>query len=330
MKRSPRSGLPVPENRISLPADINAEAPYVLPWAGFDSALTLTFDDAQPSHAAHLDALTATGVPMTFFVNANVAFPGSDSAWKRAVAAGHELGNHTASHPHLAPGNRMGEGVFGKAGEDPAGELERCDRFIRETAGQKGVWTFASPYGDTEWEPVAARRYPLVRSVAEGTVAPGRGNDPSHLPCHMAMPGETAAGRFIPLVDEARSDGEWLIFCFHSILPTEENWFAGIGIDEITATARHALRSGDVWADTFARIGAYWLARNAFESAKSSVRGKTRSWSWKVPGGFPEGTWLRAVPGRGTLVQGGEELPLAQGGYAEFSFDAGELSFRPE
>jgi len=305
----------------------------VLPWAGFSSAVSLTFDDAQPSHAAHLDALTATGVPMTFFVNSSVAFPGSDAVWRKAVAAGHELGNHTASHPHYPLGEPMGDGAFGDAAPTPKEELEACEAFIRERSGQKGVWTFASPYGDEGWEPVAAARYPLIRSVAEGTVPPGNGRPDgvraSHLPCAMAREGDTAAGTFIPQLEKAREAGHWLVFCFHSILPTEENWYAGVGIDEIVGIAQHARATGTVWADTFARVGAYWLARRAFLDLKPEWDGTNRIWEWTVPDGFPPNVWLRVTAPKGRLYQEGRLLPDAETGMYEISFDGGRLRYEP-
>lgn len=305
-----------------------SEGVYVLPWAGYASAVTYTFDDAQPSQAAHLDELTATGARMTFFVNSNVSFPGSDAAWKRAVSAGHELANHTASHPHLPPDGEMSSGCFGETAADPEAELDRCDRFIAEM-GQDGSWTFATPYGDEGWEPVAARRFELVRSVAKGTVPAGAGIQPSHVPCLMAMPEETADGVFIPAIDAARAEGSWLVFCFHSILPTQDNWYAGIDIAEISKSVAHALASGDVWVDTFANVGFYWLARNLFEALEPSVEGDLLVWRWSVPCRFPKGIKLRVIAPGGTLSQGARVLSAAETGYYDVEFDAEELRFSP-
>ncbi len=302
----------------------------ILPWNGRSAAVSLTFDDAQPSHIAHLDTLTATGVPMTFFVNSNVSFPGSDEAWRRAVASGHELGCHTASHPHMPSGQPMGEGIFGKTEASPEDEMERCDRFILDTAGQRRVWTFASPYGDEGWEPLAGSRYALVRSVANGTV-PAE-NDPlyedivpTHLPCHMAMPGESAQETFIPLIERSRDERSWLIFCFHSILPTEENWFAGVGIDEITESVRHALGRKDVWVDTFANIGSYWLARKAVHAAAPASDARGLEWKWDVIPGLIGETSLLVRARGGDLFQGATRLKARENGLYDVLFSAGNL-----
>src|SRR3954453_1126938 len=62
------SGLPVPPGAGGLPRPSGAPGNLrVLDWAGFKSALTYTFDDAQPSQIEHYADLQASGVPLTFF-----------------------------------------------------------------------------------------------------------------------------------------------------------------------------------------------------------------------------------------------------------------------
>src|SRR4051812_28311736 len=66
---------------------------------GKKAALSLTFDDARLSQADFgFDILDAHGVKATFYV----LFDGLENrldAWKAAVANGHEIGNHTVTHP---------------------------------------------------------------------------------------------------------------------------------------------------------------------------------------------------------------------------------------
>lgn len=51
----------------------------VLDWAGFEGAVSYTFDDGQPSQLTHYDALHSTGVPMTFYLTNHVDFEGFES-----------------------------------------------------------------------------------------------------------------------------------------------------------------------------------------------------------------------------------------------------------
>ena len=70
------------------------------PWPnGKRVAVSLSFDDARPSQVDRgLDVLNPTGVKVTFFVvpeNVKKRLEG----WKHAVASGHEIGNHSLTHP---------------------------------------------------------------------------------------------------------------------------------------------------------------------------------------------------------------------------------------
>src|SRR5262249_10925706 len=64
-----QSGLPIPPGSTGVPRPSGTPGNLkVLDWAGFKSALTYTFDDAQPSQIEHYAELQATGVRLTFFV----------------------------------------------------------------------------------------------------------------------------------------------------------------------------------------------------------------------------------------------------------------------
>ena len=58
----------------------------VLNWAGFQSAVTWTFDDSQPSQIEHYAELQAVGVPMTFYIcEGNKGLANFDATWTQAV-----------------------------------------------------------------------------------------------------------------------------------------------------------------------------------------------------------------------------------------------------
>src|SRR5262245_31865091 len=63
------SDLPVPPGSGDAPRPSGAAGNLkVLDWAGFKSAVSYTFDDAQPSQIEHYADLQATGVHLTFYV----------------------------------------------------------------------------------------------------------------------------------------------------------------------------------------------------------------------------------------------------------------------
>ena len=99
--------------------------------------VALTFDDGpDPARTpALLDTLAALDVKATFFLVGS-AVDANPALCRRIVAEGHEVGNHTYSHPYL-PLERS---------RDVVGELAQTDRAIAATTGV--VPTIARPpYG---------------------------------------------------------------------------------------------------------------------------------------------------------------------------------------
>jgi peptidoglycan/xylan/chitin deacetylase (PgdA/CDA1 family) len=297
----------------------------VLDWAGFRSAVTYTFDDSQPSQVVHYPELAATGVPMTFFITTSASyFAGYDATWARAVRDGHEMGNHSVHHCHA--------GLHGCTGGDALpsvdAEIDQCTSYIVQRLGQGAVWTAASPFGDTGYAAPARARFFLNRGVRPGTVAPNAGIDPFDLPCHMAEAGEPRH-RFDTATDEARASGAWIIFLFHTVTPTPDNWYAPVDVAAITGTIEHAKSLPDVWIDTMANVGAYWLGQRILSAAAPATSGASTTWTWRLPPHFPPGRHVRVKVDGGTLAQGGAALPWVRQGYYEVALDAGSLTWSP-
>jgi peptidoglycan/xylan/chitin deacetylase (PgdA/CDA1 family) len=297
----------------------------VLSWAGFKAAVTYTFDDSQPSQVAHYAELAATGVRMTFFITTSAAYvPNYDATWTRAVADGHELGNHSVHHCHADLGGCTG----GSALASLAAEIDEATGYITQHLGQKTVWTAASPFGDTGYDAPAKARFFLNRGVHPGMVAPRADVDPFQLPAHAAQAGDSP-GSFDAATNEARASGAWVIFLFHTITPTADNWYAPIDIGAITGTIQHAKSLSDVWIDTMANVGAYWLGERLVAAAKPTAMGRTTTWTWALPPHFPPGKYVRVRVKGGSLTQNGATLPWVRRGYYEVALDAGSLAWLP-
>ena len=320
------SGLPAPPVEANRPRPAGAPGNLVvLDWAGFKSALTYPFDDGQPSHVAHYLALQETGVPMTFYISSNVNWiPSFDAVWSLAVEDGHEIGNHTASHPRAD----LTQSSFGRHLGSPEEEIDACTKYIKEHFGQEDVWTMAAPYGDTGWIEPAKKRFFINRGIGMGTIAPNSNINPHNLPCYMAKTGDTAE-LFNDLIDFAREDGHWLIFCFHTISPAHDNWYAPVELKEITGSIEFAKAFGDIWIDTVANIGAYWAGQKVFNAVTPTRSGDEITWTWTLPPFFPKGKYLRVTVDGGTLKQGDKVLEWDPHGYYEVALDAGVLTLAP-
>jgi peptidoglycan/xylan/chitin deacetylase (PgdA/CDA1 family) len=99
-------------------------------------ALALTFDDGpSESTGAILEILARHGIPATFFMcGANVErLP---SVAREVAAAGHEIGNHSYSHPYL----------FLQTPKALRAELARAQTAIANVTGLQPHW-FRAPFG---------------------------------------------------------------------------------------------------------------------------------------------------------------------------------------
>jgi peptidoglycan/xylan/chitin deacetylase (PgdA/CDA1 family) len=296
----------------------------VLDWAGFAGAVSYTFDDSQPSQIEHYADLQATGVPMTFYITSSRAGqPSYDATFSQAVRDGHEIGNHTVNHCAVASLSRC-RNSYPTALE----EIDHDTSYIVQHFGQTGVWTMASPYGDSAWDPYAQQRFIVNRGVGVGMIAPRDDTDPFDLPAYMAGSSDSA-GTFGAAIDNARKGGKWLIYCIHTIGPTSNVWNPPVDISAITGSIAHAKSLGDVWVGTVAAIGAYWRAQATLSSVYPTVSGNTRTWSWTLPPHFPKGRYLRVKVDGGTLTQGGNILPWDGHGYYEVALDAGSVTLSP-
>ena len=124
---------------IALIIPISESAEQVYGCASNDEMkIALTFDDGPHPRCTNqiLDILAKYGVKATFFmVGENVKnYP--DTA-KRVVREGHEVGNHTYTHPHIK----------NMSADELLTEIVKCEKIIKETTGASSVNLFRPPEG---------------------------------------------------------------------------------------------------------------------------------------------------------------------------------------
>lgn len=204
---------------------IALQSPPNFVWPGnARAAISLSFDDARTSQVDVGTAiLNQYGVKATFFVVPSSVEQRLEG-WKAAVAAGHEIGNHSLTHPCSGnfPWSRQ------KALEDYTlekmhRELVEANQRIRQLLGVTPE-TFAYPCGQTfVGRGLDTRSYvPIVA----GMFAAGRGwlgeapNDPGY--CDMAqLTGMEMDGKnidqILPVIEQAKQSGFWLVLAGHEI-----------------------------------------------------------------------------------------------------------------
>jgi len=191
---------------------------------GKRAALSLTFDDARTSQVDSGTALLDKyGIKATFFVVPSEVEKRLDG-WKKAVASGHEIGNHTTNHPctgnfswssqHALENYRL---------DNMRDELIQCNKRIEKLLGVKPD-VFAYPCGQkfvgrgthTEsYVPTVAKMFVLGRGWRDEAM-----NDPAF--CDFAqvsgieMDGKTF-DEILQLIGEAREAGQWLVLAGHEM-----------------------------------------------------------------------------------------------------------------
>jgi peptidoglycan/xylan/chitin deacetylase (PgdA/CDA1 family) len=289
-----------------------ADGLVVLDWAGFQAAVTYTFDDANPSQISNYDTLQGLGVPMTFYIWTNRG-GASNAIWAQAVADGHEIGNHTQSH---------------LMGTDPniAADTEAGEAFLERRLGIT-VLTMAAPYGNPEYIELARTRYLFNRGISGAQVLPNDNSNPFNLSTF--IPPEAApASDFNARVDAARAAGAWECLLVHGFTGDAQA-YRPVDLDQFVAAVEYAKSFDDVWIGTLLDVGAYWLAQRLIsESVPTSAGGETR-WEWTLPAHFPPNRVVRVTVNGGTLQQNGAALPWDEHGYYEVSLDAGSLTLSP-
>jgi peptidoglycan/xylan/chitin deacetylase (PgdA/CDA1 family) len=187
----------------------------------------LTFDDGLPSQLARaVPVLNEAGLHATFYLNPR----GEDyldrlSPWRDVALAGHEIGNHTISHPCSRAFCRDPKvrGLEGMTLEDLDRDVGEGKRRIQELVPFQKEMTFCYPcyqahvgHGDSRqsYVPVVARHHIAGRGRGETA------NFPATVDLHYAWswPVERLSGfELIGMAEHCADTGRWGILTFHGI-----------------------------------------------------------------------------------------------------------------
>lgn len=192
-------------------------------WNGKKCAVVLTYDDALNVHLDNVvPALDAKGFKGTFYVmGSSDILSKRMSDWRNAASEGHELGNHTLTHP--CDGN-------GRPFVNPETDLrlftvERAVREIRVTntllkaIDGKDKRTFAYPcgnlkIGDSLFYPKVENEFPGARGVRAAMNTIHKVNL-ENIDCYMIN--NNNAEYMIDLVKKAIDSKSLLVFLFHGV-----------------------------------------------------------------------------------------------------------------
>lgn len=199
------------------------------PWPeGCQGAVSLTFDDGLSSQwEIAIPLLNRYGLQGTFYLNPRDNYREQFLPWRAAMQAGHEMGNHTVSHPcsknfaFISDSGRRG--LEEMTLDDIEADIVAAGRRLQELFPEQT----ATSYGYTCYQPFVGRgptRQSYVPVVAKHCVA-GRGrgerpNDPRY--CDLwylwSTPCERMTGaELVGVAEQAPAQGRWSILTFHGI-----------------------------------------------------------------------------------------------------------------
>ena len=229
---------------------------------GARAAVSLSFDDARQSQAdTCLKILDFYGVKATFYVSPERMRERLE-AWRKAVAGGHEIGNHTVSHPCTGNFDWSRQNAL----EDFT--LERMDTELaeanRRVLGALGVEprTFAYPCGQTfvgrgeetrSYVPLVGKRFLAGRAYMTEFL-----NNPGV--CDLAQLGSfpmdgLASMEVIPKIQEARESGSWVIFAGHEVADKGFQVTRSSTVEKVCEWLKDP--ASGVWTGTVAEVAEY-------------------------------------------------------------------------
>lgn len=233
---------------------------------GYAAAVSFTFDDARISQIDYgMELFAKHDVSCSFYVSLS-GVEGRLSGWRDAVSGGHEIGNHSLSHPCTA--NYDFSRAKGACTEDytvsrMATELEDADRRIEDLLGVRPV-TFAYPCGETHvgrgeraasYVPVVARRYLAGRGYYHDHPNDPRYCDLAHLLSYRfdIQPWE----QHTVVMEGARHSGEWVIFSGHETGGPEDD-FLNITLADLERVLSYLdPRRDELWVAPVAEVAAW-------------------------------------------------------------------------
>jgi peptidoglycan/xylan/chitin deacetylase (PgdA/CDA1 family) len=294
------------------------ERPFrVLPWNGFKAAITLTYDDGDPIHLdLAIPEMNERKMRGTFFLVEK--WVRREAEWRNAAEDGHEIGNHSMTHPHAT----------GLKPDQERAEVADARKGLERIAGRP-VLSFAYPFTEVT---DGLRQQLATNAVAARGGYGGYYMTPDPEPDWLNIPSQATLtshplDQYRRWVEEVLTRGAWTVLMIHAIegsdmwQPVPKATFLGL-LDHLAGKRK------DLWIAPFLEVASYWKAQKVLERAPAAREGASIVLRWSRPEPFPRGVVLKVrLDGKGVrALQGGKPLRDLPGGLQAVAFDAGELT----
>jgi peptidoglycan-N-acetylglucosamine deacetylase len=240
-------------------------------------AISLSFDDGMRSQfEIALPALNERSLQATFYLNPRGCDEDADRTqswqdylkkWTPAFQAGHEIGNHSLSHPCSLNINEPwleGKNLLDWSLDQIQWDVLEAQRRIKTCFPEQKYTSYAYPcYESTigrginrqSYVPLIAREF--IAGRAKGELSGELANDPQYCDLHhlSSWPVERQPGAFmIGLVEKVIASGKWGIFTFHGICEGH----LLVGDTDFIELLDHLVRRKDaVWVAPVASVASF-------------------------------------------------------------------------
>lgn len=224
------------------------------------AALSITFDDSRVSQwKKGIPLLDEYDIKSTFYVMPQV-IEKHIAEWQAVLASGHEIGNHTVTHP--CSGNfsfARDKALEEYSLEKMEKELENANDAIKVLLSVTPQ-TFAYPCGQTfvgrgentkSYVPLVAKHFLAGRGF-NGESA----NDPTFcdLSQLIGMSGDIQDFAFLERhLDKTLADGNWLILAAHDVGTERQS----ISESVLRSIGEYTRTRPELWTDTVANVASY-------------------------------------------------------------------------
>jgi peptidoglycan/xylan/chitin deacetylase (PgdA/CDA1 family) len=230
---------------------------------GKHGALSLSFDDARLTQIDNgLALFDRYGVKVTFYVSPDNV-KGHLEGWKQAVAKGHEIGNHTLTHPctgnkSFSRKNALEDLTLARIREEMLG----ANNLLKDLLGVTPK-TFAYPCGQSfvgrgrnvqSYVPLVAELFLIGRGWLNEDP-----NDPLFFDMAqtLAVPSDRLDfDRIKPQIERSLKRGTWIVFAGHEIANQDRQFTTRISMLEDLLRYVQDPANG-VWVDTVQNIASY-------------------------------------------------------------------------
>ena len=230
-------------------------------WAPYAGAVSLTFDDGRPCQLQKaIPAMNRRGLRGSFYLSVRKDWKEEQmKPWREVAQAGHEIGNHTLSHPcaSYVLGQKSGLDHMTLPGIEA--DILAAQEIVGQVTPDRKDWTYAYTCYQTfvgrgasrqSYVPVIARHFLSGRGGGEYGIA----NPPElvDLACTHGLATDRMSGfEMIGLVEALATQGQWVILVFHDIDGSRlsvGNYDFGLLLDYLHR------RSGEVWTAPVAEV----------------------------------------------------------------------------